>query len=89
MGKSVLQNKVVSPFWFIPIFKNKFLYISVIDEASAFKFGMHLRSAKAHHNILPSIKSRRGPGLEELPKILGFLFHISATAEFSDFEFGM
>jgi len=30
-------------------FKNTFPYISVIDEASDFKFGMQLRFAKAHH----------------------------------------
>jgi len=36
-------------------FKNRFPYISVIDGASDFKFGMHLRFAKpmrlAHHEI--------------------------------------
>jgi len=32
-------------------FKNMFPYISVIDEASDFKFGMQLRFAKAHHEI--------------------------------------
>ena len=40
-----------SPFWFTTIFKNKFSYISAIDEASAFKFGMPLGLAKAHHQI--------------------------------------
>ena len=30
-------------------FNNRFPYISVIDEASDLKFGMHLRFAKAHH----------------------------------------
>ena len=34
-------------------FKNKFLYISVIDEASDFKFGMQLGFAKAHHKFTP------------------------------------
>jgi len=29
-------------------FKNKLPYISVIDEASDFRFGMQLRFAKAH-----------------------------------------
>jgi len=33
-------------------FKNKFPYISVIDEASDFKFDMQLGFAKAHHQIL-------------------------------------
>jgi len=32
-------------------FKNKFPYISVIDEASDFKFGIHGGFAKAHHQI--------------------------------------
>jgi len=31
--------------------ENKFLYISVTDEASDFKFGMQLGFAKAHHQI--------------------------------------
>ena len=44
--------------------------------------------AKAHHKIPPRRKSRRGPGLVELDKILGLLFNISATAEASDFKFG-
>jgi len=33
------------------LFKNRFPYISVLDEASDFKFGMQLGSAKAHHEI--------------------------------------
>jgi len=32
-------------------FKNRFPYISVIDKASDFKFGMQLRFVKAHHEI--------------------------------------
>jgi len=32
-------------------FKNRFPYISVIDESSDFKFGMQLGFAKAHHQI--------------------------------------
>jgi len=32
-------------------FKNKFPYISVIDEARDFKFGMQLGFTKAHHEI--------------------------------------
>ena len=32
-------------------FKNRFPYISVIDEASDFKFGSQLLFAKAHHEI--------------------------------------
>jgi len=32
-------------------FKNKFFYISIIDEAHDFKFGMQLGFIKAHHQI--------------------------------------
>jgi len=32
-------------------FKNRFTYISVIDEASDFKLGIQLGFAKAHHQI--------------------------------------
>ena len=32
-------------------FGNGFPYISVLDEASVFKFGMQLRFGKAHHHI--------------------------------------
>ena len=32
-------------------FKNRLSYISVIDEASDFKFGLQLQFAKAHHEI--------------------------------------
>jgi len=49
-------------------FENRFFYISVIDEASDFEFGMRLRFAKAHHET-PSEKSGCGPGLGELPEI--------------------
>jgi len=34
-------------------------------------------------------KSGCGPGLGELPEIWGFPFNISATAEPSDFKFGI
>jgi len=37
-------------------FKNKFLYISVVDEASDFTFGMQLRFAKAHYQIPLEVK---------------------------------
>jgi len=57
-------------------------------EASNFKFGMLVGFAKAHHKITPRGKSGRGPGLEELPKILGPPFNIPATAEASKFKFG-
>jgi len=45
-----------SPFWFIPIFKNIFSYISVIHKASDFKFAMQLGFDKVHHKILPEDK---------------------------------
>jgi len=33
------------------LFKNRFPYVSITDEASDFKFGMQLGFAKAHHLI--------------------------------------
>jgi len=67
-------------------FKNKFPYISVIDEASNFKFGLRLRFAKARHQI----------SLEKVDVVLGwgapqnfvFPYNISATAGASNFKFG-
>ena len=50
---------------------------------------MQLVFAKAHHKITPREESGRGPGLGELPKSSGSPFNISATAEASDFTFGM
>jgi len=38
------------------VFKNRCPYISVIDEASDFKFGLQLGFAKAHHQIPPEEK---------------------------------
>jgi len=38
--------------------KNRFPYISVIDEASDFKFGKKLGFAKFHHQILLKEKVR-------------------------------
>jgi len=32
-------------------FNNRFPYISIIDEASDFNFGMQLRFAKTHHIV--------------------------------------
>jgi len=47
-------------------FKNKFPYISVIDEASDFKFGKQLRFAKAHHEI--PLEEKVGMALGSSPK---------------------
>jgi len=71
------------------LFKNRFLDISVIDEASDFKFGMQLRFAKAHQKITPRENSGGGLGLRELSNILGFPYNIFAIARASDFKFGM
>jgi len=69
-------------------FKNRFSYISVIDEANDFKFGMQLRFAKAHHEI--TLEGKVGvTRTRELSEIWGFPFNISATAEPSDFKFGI
>ena len=45
--------------------------ISAMAAASYFKFGAPLGFAKTHHKITRRRKSGRGPGLGELPKILG------------------
>ena len=64
------------------------LLIIVMAEASDFKLGTQLGFGKGHHKITLRGKSGRGPGLGKFPKILGFLFNISATAEASNFKFG-
>ena len=52
MVKSVYpQNKGFSHFG-LSEFLKKFPYISVIDEASDFKFGKPLLFTKAHHKII-------------------------------------
>jgi len=51
-------------------FKNRFPDISVIDEASDFKFGMQLRFAKAHHEIRLEEKWV-WPWARGAPRILG------------------
>jgi len=50
---------------------------------------MKLRFAKSHHQIPLEEKVGVALGRGELPEIWGFLFNISATAEASDFKFGM
>jgi len=57
-------------------------------EASDFKYGTQLGFAKAHHKITHIRKSGCGLGLTELPKILGFPYNISATAEAINFKIG-
>jgi len=71
LGQFFQKNKGF-PILAYPNFKNKFPYISIIDEASNFKFGTQLEFSKAHHIIISRIKSGRGRGLEELPSIWGF-----------------
>jgi len=44
-------------------FKNRFPYISVVDEASDLKFATQLGFAKAYHQITPRGKSGGGFGL--------------------------
>ena len=68
-------------------FKDNFPYIFLTDEASDLKFGTHLEFAETHNKITPRRKSGRGPGLGELPEIVGFLFKIPAMVEASDFKF--
>jgi len=50
---------------------------------------MRLGFANPYHKIPQRRKSGRGPGLEELPKILGFPFNICAVVKASNFKFGM
>jgi len=69
-------------------FKNRFPYISVIDEASDFKFCTQLVFAKPRHEMTFGGKINCGLGLGELPNILGFHYNISATAGSSDSKFG-
>jgi len=69
-------------------FKNKFPSISVMDEASDFKFGMQLGFTKVHHEIRLEKKSV-WPWAWDLPEIWGFPFNVSATAEGSVFKFGI
>ena len=71
-----------------PIFKIKFCYIPVTDEASTFKI------EKRWNLPRPIIKSHQKkkwvwPWARGAPKILEFDFNISATAEASDFKFGV
>ena len=58
-------------------------------EASDFKFSGQLGFVKAHHKITPRRKNGDALGLGELSKISRFPYNISATAEASDFKFGM
>jgi len=63
--------------------------ISALAENSDFKIVTRLGLSKAHHKIPHRRKSGRGPGLGEVPKILGFPFNICAKAGANDFQFGM
>ena len=61
--------------------------ISVMAEASEFKFGIELRFANSNYKITPNDKSGRGFHLGSF-KNLEFFFIIYAMAENSDFKFG-
>jgi len=56
-------------------------------EASDFKLGIQIGSAKAHHKITHIERSGHGLGLGELPKILWFPFNIYTMPEANDFKF--
>jgi len=47
----------------------EFANISVMDEASSFKFDVHIRFVKARHEITPIGKSEHGHKLGKLPEI--------------------
>jgi len=53
-------------------FKNRFSYISVIDEASHFKFGMQLGFDKVHHHIPLEEKAGVALSLGSSPKFGAF-----------------
>jgi len=61
--------------------------ISVIAEASEFKFGIELGFADSDYKITPKDKSGRSFHLGSF-KNLTFFFNIYAMAENSDFKFG-
>ena len=75
-----------SKSWFVV--KNRFPYISVLHEASDFKFGKELGFVKARHKITRRRKGWPCRALGELPNIWGFYFNIYTTAEASGFKFG-
>jgi len=71
------------------------LFISVIYEASDFKFGTQLgwvcqgplsNSTRRKVSVYMLVANRSALG--QLPEICGFLFNISTTADASDFKFG-
>jgi len=64
---NALTRRVKLP-WFIRIFKNKFTYISVTDEASDFKFGKPLGFTKTHHKIPRRRKVGMVLGYESSPE---------------------
>ena len=65
--------------------------ISASAEASNFKISTLVGFAKAHHKIphLTAEEKATRPCAIGAPKILGFPFNICATAEASNFKFGM
>ena len=67
-SKAHLQIIRGFPFWLIPIFKNKFSYISAIDQASAFKISKTLGFTKAHYKISRRRKMGLTLGLVSSPK---------------------
>jgi len=71
-------------------FKNIITYISIIDEASHFKFGKQLGLAKSHHQIPLEEKLAAALGLGSSPKFRASpSFNITAAAEAAnDFKFG-
>jgi len=66
-------------------FRNKFLYITVIDIASDFIFGKQLGFP-----IIESHQKKKWvwPWARGAPYNFGFPFNFSTTAEASDFKFG-
>jgi len=87
--KSISPNNKRYPHFGLSQFKkNKFSYISIIDEVSDYKFGKPLGFTKAHQKFL----RRRKEGVAlVMGSSLKFWVpvNISARAEVSGFKFGM
>ena len=64
------------------------MYISVLDEASDFKFGTQLGFPKAYHKI--TLRGKNGGWLwaRGASQTFGVSYNISATAGVRDFKFG-
>ena len=63
------------------MFWRKFPYISIIGEASGFKFGKQLGLVKTRHIITPKRKNGRRSGLKNLAVPLYYICNDSTLSE--------